>query len=164
MSRLNDRINAVLEEARRVTGRVDLHTAVEAVRPSLTEEESDQLLGEALHRRAKECATRGLAALRARSSGAQSELPFKLHTAYALDLDGRYVKQTMDMTRVEVRRAIQIREDQLAADAAHLNELKLAERASAPVWDANPSWTFGRVLGAVVVALDGAPQTGASAA
>lgn len=150
MSRLNDRISAAIEAARDETGRVDLHVAIGAVKPTLTDEDKERLIDDSLHRRAKTCATRGRAELKARASQSQADLPFELQAAYALDLDGRYVKQTIDLTRVEVRRLIQIREEQATADAVHLNELKRAEREAGPIWDAHPDWVFGQVLNAVV--------------
>ena len=43
-------------------------------------------------------------------------LPFRLHAAYAVDLDGRRIVNTYDMTRIEACRALAIRREQIEAD------------------------------------------------
>ena len=76
----------------------------------------------------------------------QGHLPFALRQAHALDTDGRIIKRTSDLTELEFRRIIEIREKQIADDGAYLEELKNAYRTCRPVWDEHPDWTFAQVV------------------
>lgn len=81
------------------------------------------------------------------ASSAQGSLFFgqRLRARYALDTDGRIIKDTDRLTRLEWRRAIQIRMDQLEADKAHLDAMRLADRELSPIWDEYPQKMYGEV-------------------
>ncbi|WP_374322870.1 hypothetical protein [Brevundimonas sp.] len=153
MPRLRDRIRIALDDLRAPDGHIDLHEVVKAVRVDLSDEDKAYFIDRGIYADAKAASTRGRAALKERAGRTQIALPFDLDHAYALDLDGRYVKNTVDMTRIEVRRAIEIRRGQIAADKARLTELENADRECAPHWDRHPDWTFGQALEAAVKAL-----------
>jgi hypothetical protein len=68
-----------------------------------------------------------------------------LRSHYAVDTDGRVLKQTKMLSRLEFERVIDIREKQVADDVAHLGVLLQARRKVRRLWDANPALTFGEV-------------------
>jgi hypothetical protein len=75
----------------------------------------------------------------------QAELFPGLRTHYAVDTEGRVLKQTGLLSRLEFERIIGIREKQVADDAAHLKLLKDAREELAPLWDRRPEATFGEI-------------------
>lgn len=75
----------------------------------------------------------------------QAELFPGLRTRYAVDTDGRVLKLTSLLSRLEFERVIDIREKQIADDMAHLEVLRQARRQVRQLWDANPTLTFGEV-------------------
>lgn len=75
----------------------------------------------------------------------QAELFPGLRTHYAVDTDGRVLKQTGLLTRLEFERVISIREKQVADDTTHLEVLRQARRQLQRLWDANPALNFGAV-------------------
>lgn len=153
-NRLNDRIDECVQSLRDATGAVSTQRVVSLILPELTPDEREQLASRALYKLVSDRAKKGKMELRARAASNEPELPFKLDKAYALDTEERVVKDTAQMTRPEVRRAIQIRRDQIKADRAKLEQLEQAEAAAAPYWDQHPDWTFGEALYAA--ARDGA--------
>lgn len=155
MSRLSDRVNAAVEAARG-EGRIIVHNIASALMGELTNDELTQAAWEGLAKRVKEAATRGKAEVIARATTAQPDLPFNLASAYALDLGEREVKLTRDLTRIELRRVIEIRRQSVEADLRSLSELERAEAVSAPIWDAHPDWLFGAVLDAAVLSAEAA--------
>jgi len=71
---------------------------------------------------------------------------FKLPGAVSLDLEGRKIKFTRSLTRLEYQRASKIRKDHHTASGDAIKEFDAAEAAVAPYWDQNPEWTFGQCL------------------
>jgi hypothetical protein len=68
-----------------------------------------------------------------------------LRSRYALDVDARVIKDTTRLSRKEWRRVIEIREEQLRHDTAHLDVLHEADRELAPIWDDYPDKNYGEV-------------------
>jgi len=81
---------------------------------------------------------------------AQAELPFSLPVAVAMDLDGTTLVSTRQLTRAEFARAIEIRHRQIANDSAALREWREALRQANQFWAANPDWSFGDCLDAIL--------------
>jgi len=81
---------------------------------------------------------------------AQAELPFSLPAAVAMDLDGTTLVSTRQLTRAEFARAIEIRHLQIANDSAALREWREALRQANQFWAANPDWSFGDCLDAIL--------------
>ena len=144
MSRLSDVIGRVVELESGPEG-IDLHHAVSVARPMLDEEDVETLICEALTKRIKDAATRGrMDAMRA-ADNAQSELPFPdLRVRHAVDLEGRRLVNTEDMTEMQFRRVIEIRRKQLKDDRSYLDVLEQAYRQIEPIWRAHPDLTFGQ--------------------
>jgi len=76
----------------------------------------------------------------------QLDLFGKLRRRYTLDSDGNHLKNTRDLTRLELRGLIAIREDQIEPDLEHLNALRDTEIALSLVWDVRPELTLGQVM------------------
>lgn len=143
-SRLSDLVAQAMEEAT-VDGRCDTAKAQALLRESLTDEHVDRALNEfsaSLISRAARRAMREFAS----TAASQGELPFRLHAAYAVDLDGRRIVNTADMTRIEARRALEIRRQQIEADQRSANDLARAIAAADPFWDEAPDLTFGEAM------------------
>jgi hypothetical protein len=70
---------------------------------------------------------------------------FGLHSAYAVDTNGRKLKYTGWLTQMEYLRIMQIRRDQLDADAKHYSVLEATYERIRPIWDANPHLMFDEV-------------------
>ena len=83
-------------------------------------------------------------------SGAQTELPFNLPAAVAMDIEGTRILPTRNLRRNEFMRAIQIREQQIKNDQRSLREWKSALKQADLFWAKNPSWTFGACLDAMM--------------
>jgi hypothetical protein len=81
---------------------------------------------------------------------AQSELPFSLPVAVAMDLEGTTLVSTRQLTRAEFARAIEIRHLQIANDSAALREWREALRQADRHWAAYPDWSFGECLDAIL--------------
>lgn len=81
---------------------------------------------------------------------AQAELPFSLPAAVAMDLEGTTLVSTRQLTRAEFARAIEIRHLQIANDSAALREWREALRQANQFWEANPDWSFGDCLEAIL--------------
>jgi hypothetical protein len=73
---------------------------------------------------------------------------FGLIPAVAFDdaENGHQVKKTNKLVQFEFRRAIDIREKQLAGDTETLNAMRRAYAAVKPDWDTNPALTFEEVF------------------
>jgi len=69
----------------------------------------------------------------------------KLRSRYAIDLDGHVFKDTETLMRLEWKRAIAIRENQLRGDSAVLAAMHEADRALGPIWDRHPNKTYGEI-------------------
>lgn len=147
MSRLNDLARRVLSELRDETGSVKVHEAVKLVRPQLDEQDCERLIEEgiaiAIKRAGQETRRAALDASTSPSNG-QHELFPSLRPMYALDVDGRSIKDTGSLSLLEFRRIIAIREKQLEDDRSHLEVLRTALGAVMPHWSINPSWTFAQ--------------------
>jgi len=127
-------------------GAIDVHEAVQTAMPLVMadDEAMRQLLTEALGKRIKDAATSQMR--RAADVGVQPSFFGNLmRQAYALDIEGRQIKETSYLTRIEFERIIVIREKQLIADTTQLNVLRRARAALAPLWDMNPEYTYGEV-------------------
>jgi hypothetical protein len=81
----------------------------------------------------------------ATATSRQAELFPGLRTHYAVDTEGRVLKQTGLLSQLEFDRVIAIREKQVADDAAHLKVLKDARADLRGLWNANPALTFSQV-------------------
>jgi len=142
---LNDIIGHIIE-LYDIGNQIETHKAVQAAFPLVLadEEARDQIILEGLSKRIKDMATR---AHRKSDDDPDKQTSFfgdRLRQRYALDVDGRVIKDTDAMSRIEFERLIAIREKQMDADAAHLNVLKAAREALAPFWDAHPDYTYGQ--------------------
>ena len=80
----------------------------------------------------------------------QTELPFSLPAAVAMDLEGTTLVSTRQLTRAEFARAIEIRHQQIANDSAALREWREALRQADQFWAENPTWRFGDCLEAIL--------------
>jgi hypothetical protein len=144
MSRLSDLITDAVESAR-VNGAVIVHNVASSIIEKLDPADRDQITFEGLCRRIKAAAERGRAEVLA-SAGKQAELPFNLPRSYAIDINDRTVKLTRELTEIEVRRVIAIRESSIAADLKSVAEIKRAYDAVKPIWRDQPGLLFGDVL------------------
>jgi len=106
------------------------------------DEATDQCIREALSKRIKDTATR-----RDRGGGGSDKdrqaLLFDLRPRHALDTEGRVLKDTRAMIRIEFNRVREIRRKSIADDAAYLEQLDRAAAALGPIWDLYPALTFG---------------------
>jgi len=89
----------------------------------------------------------------------QAPLPFQLPAAVAMDLEGTTLVATRDLTRAGFERAIEIRRLQIAHDSAALREWRTALRQADRFWAANPDWSFGQCLDAILAQGAGAAPT-----
>lgn len=80
----------------------------------------------------------------------QAELPFSLPVAVAMDLDGTTLVATRQLSREGFERAIEIRRLQIANDQHALREWRNALRQADRFWAANPDWSFGDCLDAIL--------------
>jgi hypothetical protein len=127
-----------------VAGRLNIHAACARAKQEIDDEDRESLIDEALAGRIKQAAQRGKTAARAQTYE-QGSFPFeKLRRAHAIDTDERVVVTTTEMTQMQFKRAIEIREKQVADDQAYLKELTNAYMAVRPIWDEHPEWTFGQ--------------------
>lgn len=85
---------------------------------------------------------------------AQTELPFQLPAAVAMDLEGTTLVATRDLSRDQFARAIEIRRQQIAHDSAALREWRNALRQADRFWAAHPDWSFGTCLDAILEQAD----------
>jgi hypothetical protein len=150
MSRLSDLIAEVADGLREQSAAVTIHDVVAETRGRVDDDDRAQLIDEALAERAKRYLVRARGAANDTVGAGQGALPFGLQAAYPVDLDGRQIKSTRHLTRVELRRVIAIREASVQADQAKLHDLRLAEVATAPYWDADPALLFGDVIDAAI--------------
>lgn len=81
---------------------------------------------------------------------AQAALPFDLPAAVAMDIDGTSLVATRQLSRAGFERAIEIRQLQIANDQRALREWRTALRQADQFWAANPDWTFGQCLDAIL--------------
>ena len=90
--------------------------------------------------------------LKAEKSSAytQAALPFQLPAAVAMDIDGTTLIATRQLSRAGFERAIEIRQLQVANDQHALREWRNALRQADRFWAANPDWTFGDCLDAIL--------------
>lgn len=149
---LNDIVGRVIELCDR-NGAIDTHKAVQTAFPLVIadDEATEQLVREGLAKRIKDAATK----MNRQSEQAASQASFfgdKLRRRYALDTDGRVIKETEYMQRLEFERLIAIREKSIIDDTAHLDVLKRALVAVAPIWDRNPEYTYGQAERAFLAA------------
>lgn len=149
MSQLSDAINKAVETAMSADG-FDATVLAPKVWEDLDEESKKTVGIQELVRRLKAAAdSMAKRAVKAMVS-AQGELPFNLPGAVSMDLEGRKVKLTRNLSQHEFERAIGIRKKQLADDEAVLKEFEAANRAFRPHWTRNPSWTAGQCLDAIM--------------
>ena len=67
-----------------------------------------------------------------------------------MDIDGTTLVATRQLSRVEFERAIAIRRLQIANDQHALREWRNALRQADLFWEANPGWSFGECLEAIL--------------
>lgn len=142
---LSDIVSKVVAETQDASGSIVTRDAVEIGKPLVREDEEavDQCISEALAIRIKAAAQRENKKSEKRDPR-QPEL-FGLRPRHALDIEGRILKSTHALTRIEFERIRQIRRESLVADAAYLKKLDDAARALSTIWDSNPELTFGEV-------------------
>lgn len=144
MSRLTDIVSEVIAASQDSEGSLnDRHRAISLGVPLVKEdaEAVDQCIAEALGKRIKDAMTRA-PSVAASAPDRQVNL-FDLRPAHALDTEGRVIKTTRALSRLEFERIRQIRRDQIANDAAYLKRLDEAAVALGPIWDANPALNYG---------------------
>ena len=107
-------------------------------------EATEQAVIETLRRRVRDSVTR-LSRTETKRVSKQASFFGHLRDMYAIDVEERVLKETTSLTRLEFRRIIAIRRDQIVADQAHMDLLVRAETELAPLWDAYPDLTFGEV-------------------
>lgn len=143
--RLNDIIAKLIEDYDRPGQGIDMQAAasagVDIVKAD--DEIAVQLIHDAIRKRIKDASTRAKKQAEQSDTNDQPTL-FNLRPRHAIDTEARVVKRTEDLTRLEFKRLIQIRWDQVQADQAYLNELIKAEAALSPIWDAHPDYTYGQ--------------------
>lgn len=145
MSLLSEKLESSLMHHRDSYGRHDLHAVVREVKPDLTSDEISDLLDDVLYQRAKKAATKGKKKLDKFLAKAKTGDMFPgIERGYVLDIGGNYAKDADDLTEMEFKRIIQIRQDQLAADKQSLDALEAAYGACAPIWREHPTWLFGQ--------------------
>lgn len=144
LSRLSDRIAQAME-ANTSDGRCDTEGAAADLIAMFGPEDTARAQAELASRLIGSAARKAFGEIGA-ASAAQGELPFRLHRAYALDLDGRQVVNTFDLTQREANRALEIRDRQIAADTASRNDLARAIKAAEPFWTVEHGLSFGRAL------------------
>lgn len=81
---------------------------------------------------------------------AQTQLPFQLPAAVAMDMDGTTLVATRRLSRAQFQRAIEIRQAQISNDQRALREWRNALRQADQFWAANPEWSFGECLDAIL--------------
>ena len=81
---------------------------------------------------------------------AQTQLPFQLPVAVAMDMDGTTLVATRRLSRAQFQRAIEIRQAQISNDQRALREWRNALRQADQFWAANPDWSFGECLDAIL--------------
>ena len=84
------------------------------------------------------------------SAPEQAALPFQLPAAVSMDIDGTTLVATRQLSRPEFERAIAIRRMQIANDQHALREWRNALRQADQFWEANPDWSFGDCLDAIL--------------
>lgn len=158
MSLLSDRIRTAVADDLAERGRTEPAAVAAVVVETLTPEEMKECALRDITLQAKRMAQRGVK--KVAEAPTQASLPFPgLRAGYAIDVDERCIKNTEDLTRLEFQRLISIREQQIEADRDHLSELRAAQRAVRPIWDAHPDWTFRQVSDAYMAL---APRTKAA--
>lgn len=142
---LSDIVSKAIDETKDGDGSIRTHEAVKVGFPLVKgdDEAVDQCISEALAERIKKAAQNEKNLDKARISGPDDL--FGLRTRHALDTDGRMLKATHALTRLEFERIRQIRRESLKADEAYLAKLDNAAAAVSPLWDAHPDMTFGEV-------------------
>lgn len=88
------------------------------------------------------------------AGAAQTELPFQLPIAVAMDLEGTTLVATRTLSREGFVRAIEIRRQQIAHDRRALREWQQALNQADRFWAKHPDWDFGQCLDAILSATD----------
>lgn len=143
-SRLSDLVAQAMADNTE-DGRCNSDAAKAALIGRLTDEHRERAVAEFATRLINQAASRVLKEF-ASTSAAQGVLPFRLHSAYAMDIDGRRIVSTYDMSRLEANRALEIRRSQIEADTRSANDLERAIRAADPFWNRDAALTFGAAL------------------
>jgi hypothetical protein len=156
MSRLSEKVHDAVQA--HVDGGVyDRHGAIQEVKASLEDEDREILIDEALAVRVKNACVNGKKSTeRGGAAPAQLTMFPDLHVGYPLDHDGRQIKQTDALSRIEFRRIIEIRREQIKRDEAHLQSLMQAEATVSPLWDRYPDKTFGEICSLYMAKMEAA--------
>lgn len=149
--RLNDIIAQLIEDYDRPGHGIDMQAAANAGVEMVKADDdiAGQLIHDAIWKRIKDASTKAKKQAE-QSDGNDQPTLFNLRPRHAIDTDARVVKRTEDLSRLEFKRLIQIRWDQVQADQAYLNELIKADAALAPIWDQHPEYTYGQAEAAYV--------------
>jgi hypothetical protein len=143
-SRLSDLVAQVVAE-HTSGGRIDTPAAERALLELLDEEAIERAKAEFVSRQIKAATTRHLAEFAA-GNPAQGVLPLRLPAAFPVDLDGRRIVNTYDLTQAEACRALKVRRDQIKADTRAADNLERAIRMADPQWSRDPSLCLGQAL------------------
>jgi len=145
MSRLTETMHEIADRHFELRNCLNVHEAARELMQQADEEEREQFAFSEVCRRFKAISCRARAAAKD-DTETQADLPFsELRKAYAIDLDDRIIRPTEQLTQLEFRRIIEIREQQVIADRKHLEELKRVYSSLSPYWDRNPDWTLANV-------------------
>lgn len=149
MASLTDIVGRVIDSCDRPGLGIDLHRAIEMAVPLVMDD--PEALGicvrHGLAKDIKDAATRATRSAESSSpDGETLDLFGKLRARYAVDIEGRVLKNTRDLSRLEFQRLIAIREAQIVADQEHLTALRDAAITVSPLWDINPAMAFGHVV------------------
>lgn len=153
MSRLSDLINEGVGDARKESVAFDVHEVAKAIRPRLEDEHRETLIDEALTARIKAASTKTRKSVLEAAVETQAELFFGLPPMVAID---DKIKNTHDLTRLDVERVIKVRRDGIADDLKSVERWEAARDATKALMAKNPGWTFGDALHAAMQAMQSA--------
>jgi hypothetical protein len=141
---LSDIVLQVIDETKDADGSIPTQKAVTLGLPLVKRdgEAVDQCIKEALSIRIKNVATRERNKEKGSAPSDMEDL-FGLRPRHALDIEGRVLKATHALTRLDFERIRQIRRESLLADAAYLKKLDDAAAALSGIWDDHPALTYG---------------------
>lgn len=140
-----NKIVADATEAHDQDGVIDRHAAINVVVPQVLADQEltemcvrghiSKLIASNVKSRIKE---------RAKTIPGQTSF-FGLREHHVVDDGEGQIKHTSILSRIEFVGLIKLRQDQVTADLAYLEKLRIAERGTRDIWDRHPDWTWGQV-------------------
>lgn len=127
-------------------GVFDRDAAINAALPRVLAESYtvEQIVRQHISKAIKQRLTRALD-VAMKAFGSKQPSLFELHPAHILQGAEGVIKSTASLSRIEFMGLIKVRERQVKDDLTYLARLKFAADECAPIWDKNPSWTWGQV-------------------